>query len=242
MLVGATNFVLLYAVTQGRPERLFRSEEFRFYLAILAGGSALVAAVLAIDGEFGSVESTVRHATFQVVSIVTTTGYATVDFDLWSPAAKHLLFLGMFFGGMAGSTTCSLKSFRWLVVVKTLRRDLFTEIHPEAVRPVRVGDRIVDEGTVRDVNAYVLLGLVGFALLTVVVVVQTRGTGVNEFEAMGIAASTFLNIGPAFGAAGPYGTYAGLPTTTKWVLVVLMWVGRIEIIPVLVVLTPEFWR
>jgi trk system potassium uptake protein TrkH len=92
------------------------------------------------------------------------------------------------------------------------------------------------------VNAYVLLGLVGFALLTVVVVVQTRGTGVNEFEAMGIAASTFLNIGPAFGAAGPYGTYAGLPTTTKWVLVVLMWVGRIEIIPVLVVLTPEFWR
>jgi trk system potassium uptake protein TrkH len=242
MLVGATNFVLLYAVTQGRPERLLRSEEFRFYLGILAAGSALVAVVLAIDGEFGSVESTVRHATFQVVSIVTTTGYATVDFNLWSPAAKHLLFLGMFFGGMAGSTTCSLKAFRWLVVLKTLRRDLFTEIHPEAVRPVRVGDRIVDEGTVRDVNAYVLLGLVGFALLTVVVVVQTRGTGVNEFEAMGIAASTFLNIGPAFGAAGPYGTYAGLPTTTKWVLVVLMWVGRIEIIPVLVVLTPEFWR
>jgi trk system potassium uptake protein TrkH len=242
MLVGATNFVLLYAVTQGRPRRLFESEEFRFYLGILAGGSALVALVLAVDGEFTSVESTVRHATFQVVSIVTTTGYATVDFDLWSPAAKHLLFLGMFFGGMAGSTTCSLKSFRWLVVAKTLRRDLFTELHPEAVRPVRVGDRIVDEGTVRDVNAYVLLGLVGFALLTVVVVVQTRGTGVGEFEAMGIAASTFLNIGPAFGAAGPYGSYASLPTTTKWVLVVLMWVGRIEIVPVLVVLTPEFWR
>ena len=242
MLVGATNFVLLYAITRGDFGRVRRSEELRFYLAVVAGGSALVAGVLAFDGEFGSVEATVRHATFQVVSIVTTTGYATVDFDLWSPAAKHLLFLGMFVGGMAGSTTCSLKAFRWLVVVKTLRRDLFTELHPEAVRPVRVGERVVDEATVRDVNAYVLLGLVGFALLTVVVVVQTRGTGVEEFDAMGIAASTFLNIGPAFGAAGPYGTYAGLPTTTKWVLVVLMWVGRIEIIPVLVVLTPEFWR
>ena len=241
MLVGATHFVLLYAVTRGNFDRVRRSEELRFYLGVVAGGSALVAGVLAFDGEFGSAEATVRHATFQVVSIVTTTGYATVDFDLWSPAGKHLLFLGMFVGGMAGSTTCSIKSFRWLVVSKTLRRDLFTELHPEAVRPVRVGDRVVDEATVRDVNAYVLLGLVGFALLTVVVVVQTRGTGVEEFDAMGIAASTFLNIGPAFGAAGPYGTYAGLPTTTKWVLVVLMWVGRIEIIPVLVVLTPEFW-
>ena len=242
MLVGATNFVLLYAVTQGNPRRLYRSEEFRFYLAILAGGSALVAVVLAVDGEFASVEATVRHATFQVVSIVTTTGYATVDFDVWSPAAKHLLLLGMFSGGMAGSTTCSLKAFRWLVVVKNLRRDLFTEIHPEAIRPIRVGDQIVDEATVRDVTAYVLLGLIGFAALTVVVVVQTRGTGVGEFDAMGIAAATFLNIGPAFGAAGPYGTYAGLPATTKWVLVALMWIGRIEIIPVLVVLTPEFWR
>jgi trk system potassium uptake protein TrkH len=242
MMLGATNFVLLLALTRGDTRRLRESEDLRFYLGIVAAGSTLVAVVLAADGEFGSVEATVRHATFQVVSIVTTTGYATVDFDLWSPAAKHVLFLGMFVGGMAGSTTCSLKSFRWLVVTKTLRRDLFTEVHPEAVRPVRVGNRVVDESTVRDVNAYVLLGLVGFAMLTIVVVVQTQGTGVSEFDAMGIAAATFLNIGPAFGAAGPYGTYAGLPTTTKWVLVVLMWVGRIEIIPVLVLLTPEFWR
>jgi trk system potassium uptake protein TrkH len=244
MLVGATNFVLLYALTRGRFRRLRESEELWFYLSVVAGASALLAVVLRIDGEFASAEATVRHALFQTTSIVTTTGYATVDFDLWSPAAKHLLFLGMFVGGMAGSTTCSIKSFRWLVVFKTLRRDLFTEIHPDAIRPIRVGGNVVDEGTIRDVNAYIVLSVLIFTLLTVFVVVETSnsGLGVTEFDAMGIAAATFLNIGPAFGAAGPYGTYAGLSDVTKWVLVVLMWIGRIEIVPVLVILTPAFWR
>jgi trk system potassium uptake protein TrkH len=107
-----------------------------------------------------------------------------------------------------------------------------------------MGGEVVDEGTVRDVNAYIVLSLLIFAFLTVFVVVETAdsGLGVTEFDAMGIAAATFLNIGPAFGAAGPYGSYAGLSAATKWVLVVLMWVGRIEIVPVLVVLTPAFWR
>ena len=244
MLVGATNFVLLYALTRGRFRRLRESEELRFYLGLVFAAAALLAVVLRADGEFARIEPTLRHALFQVTSIVTTTGYATVDFDLWSPAAKHILFLGMFVGGMAGSTTCSIKSFRWLVVLKTLRRDLFTEIHPDAVRPIRVGGTVVDEGTIRDVNAYVLLGIVIFALLTVFVVVETAnsGLGLTEFDAMGIAAATFFNIGPAFGPAGPYGSYAGLSAATKWVLVVLMWVGRIEIVPVLVILTPAFWR
>jgi len=244
MLLGATNFVLLYALTQGRFRRLRESEELRFYLGLVLATAAVLAGVLRADGEFASIEPTLRHALFQVTSIVTTTGYATVDFDLWSPAAKHLLFLGMFVGGMAGSTTCSIKSFRWLVAAKTLRRDLFTEIHPDAVRPIRMGGEVVDEGTVRDVNAYIVLSLLIFAFLTVFVVVETAdsGLGVTEFDAMGIAAATFLNIGPAFGAAGPYGSYAGLSAATKWVLVVLMWVGRIEIVPVLVVLTPAFWR
>jgi trk system potassium uptake protein TrkH len=244
MLVGATNFVLLYALTQGEFGRIRRSEELHFYLGGIAAASALAAAVLALDAEFAGLEPTVRHATFQVVSIVTTTGYATVDFDLWSPAVKHLLFLGMFVGGMAGSTTCSIKTLRWIVVLKSFRRELFTEVHPEAIRPLRLGDRVVSEEAVRDIQLYVLLSLVGVAFLTVFVVVDTArsGTPVGEFDAMGAAASTFLNIGPAFGAAGPYGTYAGFPTETKIAMILLMWIGRIEIIPVLVVLSPAFWR
>ena len=245
MAVGATSFVLLYFVLQGNLGRLRNSDEFRFYVGILALFSAGVAGLLLVDGApHGSLEEVARHSVFQVVSIVTTTGYASTDFNLWSSGAKHLLFVCMFIGGMAGSTTCSIKTLRWLVVLKAFRRDLFTEIHPDAVRPIRVGGNVVDEGTIRDVNAYVVLSLLIFAFLTVFVVVETADAdlGITEFDAMGIAAATFLNIGPAFGAAGPYGTYAGLSDVTKWVLVVLMWIGRIEIVPVLVVLTPTFWR
>ncbi len=244
MFFGATNFVLLYHLTRGNPSRLKNSDEFRFYLAVVLGLTGLTAVFLVASDEFASAEQTVRHSLFQVVSILTTTGYATVDFDLWSPAAKHMLFLAMFSGGMAGSTTCSIKTLRWLVVVKSFRRDLFREIHPHAIRPVRLSGQVVDEEVVRDVYAYVLLSVVIFVLLTVFVVTDAARVGleIGEFEALGAAAATFLNIGPAFGIAGPYGSYADFPRTTKVAFIVMMWVGRIEIIPVLVLLTPAFWR
>jgi trk system potassium uptake protein TrkH len=186
----------------------------------------------------------VRHALFQVVSLVTTARYATVDFDLWSPAAKHVLFIGMFLGGMAGSTTCSIKLVRWLVVLKAFRRDLFTAVHPDAIRPVRLSGSPIDEETVRDVYAYTLISLLIFFAATVFVVADAArvGAGVGEFEAMGAAASTFLNIGPAFGAAGPFGSYVAFPESTRIVMIGLMWIGRLEIIPVMVLLTPTFWR
>ena len=245
MTVGATSFVLLYRVVGGDWRSLLESEEFRFYLFVLGSGSAVVFALLLLDpGNALGPGATLRHATFQVVSIVTTTGYATVDFDLWSPAAKHVLFVGMFLGGMAGSTTCSIKLVRWLVVLKAFRRDLFTATHPHAIRPVRLSGRAIDEETIRDVYAYTLTVLLLFFVATVFVVADAArvGADIGEFDAMGAAASTFLNIGPAFGAAGPFGSYATFPATTRFVMTLLMWVGRIEVVPVLVLLTPEFWR
>ena len=107
MLVGATNFVLIYFLLRGDTSRLRESEEFRFYLGVVVLAAVIVTGVLALDGQFATTEETVRHALFNVVSIITTTGYATVDFDAWSTGARHVLFLGMFMGGMAGSTTCS---------------------------------------------------------------------------------------------------------------------------------------
>jgi trk system potassium uptake protein TrkH len=243
MLLGATNFVLLYHVTQGDLARLRDSEEFRFYLAVVAGAAAIVTGFLLVDDAYPALEA-LRHGTFQVVSIITTTGYATVDFDLWSVGAKHVLFLCMFVGGMAGSTTCSIKTVRWLVVVKGTRRDVFTEIHPDAIKPVRVSGAVVDEGTVQDIYGYVLLTLVLFALTTVAIVVDAarEGPTIGEFDAMGAAAATFLNVGPAFGVAGPFESYEPFSPLVKLLLTVLMWVGRIETIPVLVVLTRSFWR
>jgi len=244
MILGATSFILLYYAVTGDPMRLLRSDEFHLYLGVLAGLAAVVAGVLAVTAEtsFGP-EGTVRHAVFNVTSILTTTGYASTDFELWAGGAKFALFLAMFVGGMAGSTTCSIKSLRWLVVIKSLRRNLFTAVRPSAIRPVRVADTPVEEETIKDVYAYILLSVLIFAALAVVIVVDAArvGAGVSEFEAMGAAASTFLNIGPAFGAAGPYGTYEGFASTTKATMVALMWIGRIEIIPVLVLFTKAFW-
>ena len=246
MFIGATNFILLYFFVNGDWGRPLRNEEFRFYLALVVGASVLMTLLLLADPDVatGGLEETVRLATFQIVSLLTTTGFATVDFNTWSPAAKHLLFACMFLGGMAGSTTCSIKLLRWLIVLKAFRRDLFTTIHPEAITPVRLSGTAVDEATIRDIYAYTLLSLVIFALATLVVVVDSARVGLelSEFEAMSAAAATFFNIGPAFGLAGPVNSYSPFSTVTKTAMILLMYVGRIEIIPVAVLFTRSFWQ
>jgi trk system potassium uptake protein TrkH len=245
MIAGSTSFVLMYFAINGEPMRLLKNEEFHFYIGSIAFFTAIVAATLFIDPNVRfDGGATARHAVFNVASMVTTTGYASTDFTLWSAAAKHMLFLCMFIGGMVGSTTCSIKSLRWLVALKAFKRNLFTSIHPEAIRPVRLSGEPIEEETIRDIYAYLLLSIIIFVLLTIFVVVDSArvGADVSEFEAMGAAASTFLNIGPAFGDAGPYGTYNGFSAVTKAAMIVLMWIGRIEIIPVLVLFTVAFWR
>jgi len=250
MFLGSTSFVLMYFVLKGNVARLRNSEEFRFYLSTVIVFSGLVVTILSLkENPTGSgVSDTIRQSVFNVVSIITTTGYANSDFNQWSPFAKHLLLMCMFLGGMAGSTTCSIKSLRWLVVFKSFRRDLFTVIHPEAIRPIRLSGTTVDEDTVRNIYSYTLIAVVGVFFVTVLIVVDGARTGLylvagfGEFDALGAAASTFLNIGPAFGPAGPYGTYNVFPMSTKAAMVVIMWIGRIEIIPVLVLFTRSFWQ
>ena len=245
MAIGATSFILIYFVVHGNFERLRQSDEFRFYVGILAFFALGVGGMLFVDGApYTSLEAIARHSLFQVVSIVTTTGYASTDFNLWSSGAKHLLFVCMFIGGMAGSTTCSIKALRWLVVIKAFRRDLFTASNPSAIRPIRLSGNVVDEETIRDIYAYTLVSLVFFILATIFIVVDASRVRltVSEFEAMSAAAATFFNVGPAFGIAGPLESYEPFPTSTKLLMTFLMWIGRIEIIPVLVLLTPSYWR
>lgn len=244
MIVGATNFVLIYFALQGDWRRLIDSEEFRFYIVLLAVLSVITAVLLVLGDSYGgSIETTVRHAVFNTVSIMTTTGYANVDFDLWEAGAKHILLICMFIGGMAGSTTCSIKTLRWLVVIKGFRRDLFISIHPEVIQPVRLSGEVVGEDALRDIYAFTLVNILLFAAATVFIIVDGARAGIllSEFDAMGAAAATFFNIGPGFGIAGPFGTYEGFPLTTKLLMILLMWIGRIEIIPVVVLFTKRFW-
>ncbi|MEF8787329.1 MAG: TrkH family potassium uptake protein, partial [Haloarculaceae archaeon] len=244
MILGATSFVLIYAALNGNFGRFRRSEEFRFYMLVLVGLSAVMSALIVADAEtvYGT-EETLRHAMFQIVSIVTTTGYATVDFNFWSSSAKQILLVCMFIGGMAGSTTCSIKTVRWLVIGKAFNRDLSVAAKPDSVQAVRLGGNVVDESTVRDIYAYTLISLIFFIAGSVLIVINSAvvGHSVTELEALSASASTFFNIGPAFGQAGPYGSYESFPTVTKAAMTIMMWVGRIEIIPVLVMLRLSFW-
>ena len=190
-------------------------------------------------------EQTVRYAVFNTVSMMTTTGYANADFDLWEAGAKHVLLICMFIGGMAGSTTCSIKTLRWLVVIKGFRRDLFTAIHPEgdpAGSPERRSGRRGHPPRHLRVHAREPAAVRGGDGLRRRRRRARVGLEISEFDAMGAAGATFFNIGPGFGIAGPFGTYEGFPVTTKLLMIVLMWVGRIEIVPVLVLFTRGFWR
>ncbi|MEZ3116902.1 TrkH family potassium uptake protein [Halobaculum sp. MBLA0147] len=253
MVVAGTNFALFWHLLSGDVRRLLRDAEFRGYLGIMGALTALLAGllftgaapVLDLGGATRGVPANaVRQATFQVVSIVTTTGYATSDFAQWNAAGQFLLLFAMFVGGSGGSTGGAVKIVRWLVILKLVKRELFTTVHPDAIQPVRLGGTVIDERALQGIAGFTLAYLVIFFVATVVVIVDAGRVDavVTIPEAAGGVAATLGNVGPAFGDLGPFGSYGGLPATTKLLMVFLMWIGRLEIIPVLVLLTDAYWR
>jgi trk system potassium uptake protein TrkH len=199
--------------------------------------------------EYGAIltnnlEPSLRHAMFQAVSIVTTTGYASIDFDAWSGTAKYMLLFAMFIGGSAGSTGGSVKIIRWIVIAKVLRQELFTTAHPEAVRPVRLNGNPVGTRTIRGILTFTLLYLIIFFIGAFVLALDAArvGLGLTVLELASASASTLGNVGPAFYRLGPMGSYLSFPNSSKLLMVLLMWAGRLEIIPLLVCLTPEYWQ
>jgi trk system potassium uptake protein TrkH len=267
MIAAGTNFALFWHALTGEPERLPGDSEFRFYVGTVAVLTGLIAGLLFVGGGVlrlvppgaafdsaylagvratvvGGVEPALRHAAFQVVSIVTTTGYASIDFNTWSPPLQCLLLFAMFVGGSAGSTGGGIKIVRWYVILKSVRRELFTTGHPDAVRPVRLGGRPVDERALRGIYAFTLLYLVLFFCATVLLFLDASRIGLEltVLEAMSAVAATLGNVGPGFGLVGPMGGYIQFSAASKLFMTGLMWLGRLEILPVLVLLTPEYWR
>jgi trk system potassium uptake protein TrkH len=267
MIAAGTNFALFWHMLTGEPKRLFRDAEFRSYAGALAIVTAVGAGLLFTGSGFVTVappgetydaaylqtvvgtivghgEPAIRHAAFQAVSIVTTTGYASMDFNTWSAPAQYLLLFAMFIGGSAGSTGGSIKIVRWYVVLKSLRRELFTTAHPDAVRPVRLGGRTLDERGIRGIYAFTLLYLVMFFVATVLLSVDAVRIGqqLSVLEAMSAVAATLGNVGPGFGTVGPMGSYLAFSDAGKLFMTALMWAGRLEIIPVLVLFIPEYWQ
>ena len=254
MIVAGTNFALFWKALRGDWTVFGRDSEFRFYAGVLAVVTALVAGLLysgqglaetpGIAPIVGELEDSVRQALFQVVAIVTTTGYASMDFNTWDGSAQTVLLVAYFLGGSAGSAAGSIKIVRWVVVSKSMSRSLFTSIHPDAVHPVRLGREAVDESTVRDVLVFVMIFLTLFAVSTLLLYLDSLRTGLEltPLEAMSVAIATLGNIGPGFGVVGPMNNFLPFSPGAKLYMVFLMWIGRLEILSVLVILTPSFWR
>jgi len=257
MIVAGTNFALFWYVLIGNPRKLVDNSEFRSYLAVMAVVSALVAGLLftglglAATPENvplipGNLEHAIRQAVFQVVAIVTTTGYASMDFNTWDQSAQAVLLFAMFLGGSAGSAAGSIKILRWYVVQKSLRRELFTTVHPEAVKPVRASGEVIDEQTLRGLVTFILVFLIIFAVSAVLILIEgltnPRIESLTALEAASIAIATLGNVGPGFGIIGPMNSYISFSDPAKLYMVVLMWIGRLEILSVLVLFTPSYWR
>ncbi|GAD51512.1 potassium uptake protein TrkH [Halarchaeum acidiphilum MH1-52-1] len=248
MIAAGVNFALFWHLWKGDPHHVREDAEFRGYIGVTAVATAVVAGLLYTDpglaGVAGAIEPSLRHAVFQVASFVTTTGYASTDFNAWSAPTKYVLLVLLFIGGSAGSTGGGIKIIRWLVVLKSVRRELFTTVHPEAVRPIRLGGQVIDEAAVRGIQSFTLLYFVLFAVASVLVFVNGAAIegGLTTLEAVSVTASTLGNVGPGFTHFGPMDSYLLLPDATKVFMAGLMWIGRLEVLPVLVLLTRSYWR
>jgi trk system potassium uptake protein len=203
-----------------------------------------VLAWMLYGNQFHDLEGSIRHATFQVVATMTTTGYASTDFALWPALGLYVLVILMFIGGCAGSTGGAIKVVRFLVIGRALRREIETAAHPQHVKPIRVTGKTVDEDVVRAALGFVLLYLLVFALGVVILLIESdaRGVDVGAIDAIAASATTIGNVGPGFGFAGPFGSFAPFGDGSTLTMIVLMWVGRLELIPVLVLATRAYWR
>ena len=255
MVVAGTNFALFWHVLNGEPRRLTDNPEFRSYLLAMGVVGALLTGLLFTGlgleqvpeniGQLpGDLENSLRQALFQTAAVVTTTGYASMDFNTWDPSAKVVLLLAMFLGGSAGSAAGSIKIVRWYLIKKAAFRELFTTVHPEAIRPVHLSDGVVDEGTLRGVFVFVLLFLSIFAVSTVLIFLDGLRTGLDlsGLEALSVAIATLGNIGPGVGIVGPMDSFLRFSDAAKLYMVFLMWIGRLEILSVLIIFTPSYWQ
>ena len=253
MFAAGVNFVLWWHVISGDGMALFRDNEFRLYLGAVTVLSAILTVVLFLDAALstpetgqigGNLERAARYATFQIASLTNSTGFANMDFNAWNGPAQALLLFAMFLGGSTGSTGGGIKILRWLVILKSLKREVFTTIHPEAVRPVRMNGKILDEEAIRGIYAFTLLYLALFLVGILLLAVDTSRVGfdIGTIDLVSASLATIGNIGPGFGVVGPMGGYADFPQSSLLLMILYMWIGRLEIFPVLVLLTAAYWR
>ena len=237
MFAASVNFTLLYLCVTRRFREALKSEELRVYSLVVVGASAMIAADLIVRTGRG-IGSAIENAAFQVTTLISTTGYCTEDFDLWPQFCRCILVLVMFFGGCAGSTAGGVKVSRIVLLCKSLRRDLRRVMHSREVRPITLDGHRVTEETVSSVAVffftYIAILLLGTLVLTLDEI---------DFTAAFTASLTAIsNVGPGLGAVGPTCNFGFLSGISKLTMSAIMLLGRLEIMPLLVLLMPSVWR
>jgi trk system potassium uptake protein TrkH len=236
MFLAGANFALQYRALARRDFRIVKDdEELRAYTGVVIVASALLAWTIRGGLDAGA---PVRTALFQVLSIITTTGYASVDFQLWSDQGKAILLGLMFVGGCAGSAGGGPKVVRHVLLAKFTLQELRRTLHPRAILPVKLAGRVVPPHIMQGVIVFFLFYMLTFAVCSAVVIVF----GADIVTGISATAACLGNVGPGFGAVGPMGNFADLHPVSRIALTLAMWIGRLEVITVLVILRPEAWR
>ena len=235
MFLFGINFSCYYLLLLGNIKSVFKDEELRLYIGIALGTAALIA--WNTRHLYGTAEETIRHAAFQVSTIMTTTGFATTDFDLWPSFSKGLLLMLMIVGACAGSTGGGLKCARVLMLFKILRRNIRQVLHPRKVQVIRINGKVVDETVLDNCNAYLAAYVIIIILSFLVISLDGFSTGTNISAVL----ACFNNIGPGLEAVGPTCNYSAYGDLSKLVLIVDMLAGRLEIFPILVLLSKSTW-
>ena len=249
MFLAGSNFVLSYFAFKGKLKKVFKDSEFKTYFTLILIFSLIVFIVLISSVDlnnisfnhpqvWGKIESSLRHAFFQVISIVTTTGFVTSDYTAWTPFLTIFFFGLMFLGGSAGSTSGGIKVVRHLLMIKGGILELKRALHPNAIIQPRYNGRIVNQEIILNVLAFFILYMVSFIIGSLVFGLL----GLDFENAIGVAAATLGNVGPAIGDFGPSGNYSELPAFGKFWASFLMLLGRLELFTVLILFTPFFWK
>jgi len=237
MLLAGINFSLHYRLLLGNLKGFWKNSELHFFLCIFLISSALIAINLRLNF-FDSLIPSLRHASFQVASILTTTGYSSNNFGAWPAFSQCLLLLLMFIGGCTGSTGGGIKCFRIMLLLKQGYRELYRMIHPRAVIPVKLSGKSISTGIMEGVWGFFYLYLFLFATISLIMTLL----GLDLIAAISSVAACIGNIGPGLNAVGPAENYCHIPTLGKWLLSFSMLVGRLEIYTVIVLFVPEFWK
>lgn len=237
MLFSGINFTIYYAMFRGKIRDVLRDEELKTYLLIVLVSIIAIMFNLYFT-DFSGILDSLKHSFFQVISIITTTGFSTTDFDLWPSFSKGILLLLMFIGASAGSTGGGMKVIRILVMLKLIKRNILKLFHPRAIIPVKINNKVLPTETIESINSFLGLYIIIFVLSTIVVSLE----GVDLVSAASTVAATLGNVGPGFGYVGATKTYFGYSAITKLFLSLLMLLGRLELYTIIALLVPRNWR